>query len=40
MKGLENEFKAAVYRVDKEQISATDEATYQTRFMEYMKHNL
>jgi hypothetical protein len=39
-KYLENRFKSARYSVDSSAISATDEATYQARFIDFLNENL
>jgi len=39
-KYLENRFKSAMHSVDSSAISATDEATYQARFIDFLDKNL
>jgi len=39
-KYLENRFKSAIHSVDSSAISATDEATYQARFIDFLNKNL
>jgi len=39
-KYLENRFKSAMHSVESSAISATDEATYQARFIDFLNQNL